>query len=49
MKDKAFAASVSRDRIKECANIGLELGDFLGLAIEAMTPAATELGLTRPA
>lgn len=49
MKDKAFAASVSRDRIKECANIGLELGDFLGLAITAMAPAASELGLVRPA
>ncbi len=38
MKDKAFAANVSRDRIKECERIGLPLDDFLGLAIKAMTP-----------
>ena len=38
MKDKAFAASVSRDRIMECERIGLSLDDFLGLAIKAMTP-----------
>ncbi len=38
MKDKAFAASVSRDCIAECEKIGLELGDFLELSIEAMTP-----------
>lgn len=47
MKDKAFAASVSRERIRECEAIGLELGEFLTIAIEAMTPAAAELGLTR--
>lgn len=49
MKDKAFAANVSRDRIRECATIGLELGDFLGLAICAMAPVAPELGLVRTA
>ena len=38
MKDKALAANVSRDRIKECERIGLPLDDFLGLAIKAMTP-----------
>ena len=38
MKDKAFAASVSRDRIRECERIDLPLDDFLGLAIKAMTP-----------
>lgn len=38
MKDKAFAASVSRECIQECSHLGLELGDFLTLAIEAMTP-----------
>ena len=38
MKDKAFAASVSRACIAECEKIGLELGDFLTLSIEAMTP-----------
>ena len=40
MKDKAFAASVSRERIKECETIALPLDDFLELAIKAMTPAS---------
>lgn len=40
LKDKAFAANVSRERIKECERIGLPLDDFLALAIAAMTPAA---------
>lgn len=38
MKDKAFAAAVSRDRIGECENAGIGLDDFLALAIEAMAP-----------
>ena len=36
MKDKAFAASVSRENIRQCAEIGLELDEFLAIAIEAM-------------
>ena len=40
MKDKAFAANVSRERIRECERIDLPLDDFLGLAIKAMTPRA---------
>lgn len=47
MKDKAFAASVNRDCIKECAELGLELGDFLTLAIAAMTDIEEELGLKK--
>lgn len=47
MKDKAFAASVSRETIKECDRLGLELGEFLDLAIAAMTPLAGELGLAK--
>ena len=38
MKDKAFAASVNRDRIRECEKAGLPLDDFLRIAITAMTP-----------
>ena len=38
MKDKAFAANVSRERIRECEHMGMSLDDFLGLAIAAMTP-----------
>ncbi|MCC8195144.1 MAG: HD family phosphohydrolase [Deltaproteobacteria bacterium] len=36
MKDKAFAAAVSRERIRECERIGLSLDEFLTLAITAM-------------
>ncbi len=36
MKDKAFAASVSRERIRECEKIGLGLDEFLSLSISAM-------------
>lgn len=36
LKDKAFAASVSRENIRQCAEAGLELDEFLTLAIEAM-------------
>lgn len=36
MKDKAFAASVSRDNIRECEKAGLTLEEFLELAIKAM-------------
>lgn len=37
MKDKAFAASVNRDTIKECEHLGLDLTEFLTLAIKAMS------------
>ncbi|MCJ2163725.1 MULTISPECIES: HD domain-containing protein [unclassified Pseudodesulfovibrio] len=45
MKDKAFAASVNRDCIRECDKIGLELGDFLQIAIDSVTEIAPEVGL----
>lgn len=38
MKDKAFAAAVNRERIRECEKAGIPLDDFLALAIGAMTP-----------
>ena len=38
MKDKAFAAAVNRERIRECERVELPLDDFLGIAINAMTP-----------
>ncbi len=44
MKDKAFAASVNRDIIRQCERMGLELDAFLTLAIEALTPLASALG-----
>ncbi len=36
MKDKAFAASISRERIRECEQAGVPLDTFLALSIEAM-------------
>ncbi|WP_415713742.1 HDIG domain-containing metalloprotein [Maridesulfovibrio sp.] len=45
MKAKAFAASVDREIIKECDKIGLELGDFFALSIEAVAKIAPEVGL----
>lgn len=36
MKDKAFAASVSRENIRECENLGIDLDTFLTLSIHAM-------------
>ncbi len=47
MKDKAFAASVSRENIRECEKLGLELGEFLDLSISAMTPLARAIGLNK--
>ncbi len=46
MKEKAFAASVNRDIIRECDKIGLELGDFFAVAIAAISGIAAEAGLT---
>ncbi len=46
MKDKAFAASVNRDCIRECDKIGLDLGEFLQIAIASITEIAPEVGLT---
>ncbi len=47
MKDKAFAANVDRERIRECEKLGLELGDFLQIAIDAITPIASSVGLAK--
>lgn len=45
-KDKAFAAKVSREIIKECENLGLTLDEFFGLSIEAIEGIKEEVGLT---
>lgn len=47
MKDKAFAASVNREAIKECEKAGFELTTFLTLGITALTPLAQELGIQK--
>lgn len=47
MKDKAFAASVNRDTIRECEKIDMDLDTFLGIAIASMTEVAGDLGLKK--
>ena len=48
MKDKAFAASVCRETIKECDRLGLELTEFLDLAIAAMSSMDEDAGEGKP-
>ncbi|MBI5218843.1 MAG: HDIG domain-containing protein [Bacteroidia bacterium] len=45
MKEKAFAASVSRETIMECEKIGISLDEFAAISIQAMTEVANEIGL----
>lgn len=45
MKEKAFAASVNREIIRECELIGLPLEVFAGLALAAMQGISDQLGL----
>lgn len=45
MKEKAFAASVNRDTIRECENIGIPLDEFVVIALEAMNGIHEQLGL----
>ena len=50
MKDKAFAAAVSRDEmIENCAELGEEMGEHIAFVIAAMQLAAEDLGLNGPA
>jgi putative nucleotidyltransferase with HDIG domain len=45
MKERAFAASVNRETIRECEKIGLQLDEFVGIALSAMQGIAGRLGL----
>lgn len=45
MKEKAFAASVKRENILECEQIGIPMNEFAELAISAMQEISDELGL----
>jgi putative nucleotidyltransferase with HDIG domain len=45
MKEKAFAASVSRENILECENIGIPLEEFVELSLTAMREISDRLGL----
>ena len=50
MKDKAFAAAVSRDEmIENCAELGEDMGEHIAFVIAAMQLAAEDLGLNGPA
>lgn len=44
-KDKRFAAGCNREIILECEKLGLNLEEFLGIAIEAMKSIKSEIGL----
>jgi uncharacterized protein len=43
MKEKSFAATVSRENILECERIGLTLDEFFSLAIDALAPLAARV------
>ena len=44
-KEKSFAAGANREQIALCSEIGLELGEFVELGLEAMKGIADDLGL----
>ena len=43
--EKAFARGANRETIKACAELGLELDDFVSMGLEAMQGIAGEIGL----
>jgi len=43
--EKRFAAGASREQIAGCADLGLELAEFLGLCLDGMKSISDELGL----
>ncbi|MBW6516557.1 MAG: HDIG domain-containing protein [Candidatus Cloacimonetes bacterium] len=43
-KNRAFAAGANREQIADCIKLGLELDEFLQLAVDAMTKYEKELG-----
>lgn len=45
MKEKAFAASVNRDTIRECEKLGISLPEFVEISLNAMKKAGPEIGL----
>ncbi len=45
MKERAFAASVKRENIMECEQIGISIDKFAEIALLAMTGIAEEIGL----
>jgi len=46
MKDKDFAAQVSRDQIRQCEGLlGIPLDEFVGITLDAMKSVSEQLGL----
>lgn len=45
MKEKAFAASVRRENILECEQIGIPIDEFASISLSAMQEIHTDLGL----
>jgi putative nucleotidyltransferase with HDIG domain len=45
MKEKAFAASVNRDHIMECEELGIPLDEFIQLSVDAMRGVSDAIGL----
>lgn len=45
LKERSFAAGVNRDEIHACADIGLELEEFIGIGIEGLQIVAADIGL----
>lgn len=45
MKDKAFAANVRREIIKECEKLNLTLDEFIEIALNAIKKIAPEIGI----
>jgi putative nucleotidyltransferase with HDIG domain len=44
-KEKSFAAGASREQISRCADIGLELEEFIAIGVAAMKEIAEDLSL----
>ena len=44
-KDKAFAAKIEREIIREAENLGIELGEFFQIAIDGIKNIKDEVGL----
>jgi putative nucleotidyltransferase with HDIG domain len=44
-KEKSFAKGARREEIERCRNLGLELDEFISLALKAMQGVSVELGL----
>jgi putative nucleotidyltransferase with HDIG domain len=45
MGEKGFARNVNRDQMRTCSQLGLELDEFLQIALDSMKSISTELGL----